>query len=597
MHLRIFAIIAVCLVGLLGVAGVAGFNLRHMDASVTATTGGTAALYRAGIAAHAELLTLQRDAEPLFRARTQVELEHLAGILRQDAGRLDVALADAGRVDATALAAPLADAAAGTCGDAINRALRQVPSLRSAIDQVVQLAGARLRVVQSLPEARKMLNRSLRQALPLYAHDAKAFDALARGVITTLSTDEQGDLNGLPGEGSFNNGLASFAKRELPAEHAALRDQLAQQFTATHKLVRQHLSSQADTGFLARQADVLAGELTALRAALDARFGDELGALAQRSRTTLRTTLWLAGGIALVALALGLAIAIGLGRRMRTAVDALTATATVLGQTASEIGSGSHGIAERTSAQAAQLEEITATLQELNTSVTDTAARAGAAGSRVASVDGAARSGEAAARALKTQVDERLARLATGLAEIHAAVGRTSVVVEAIDDIAFQTNLLALNAAIEAARAGEAGAGFAVVADEVRALAQRSADEVRNTTELMQVCRTKADEAARLGREAESFLRQGIEQALLPQLGAVATAAAQTSNQVGEVVAATRRQAEALATLAQQTASVDTGTQANAAAAEAFAANGAALGERSTDLDRVVARLAALARS
>ncbi len=66
-------------------------------------------------------------------------------------------------------------------------------------------------------------------------------------------------------------------------------------------------------------------------------------------------------------------------------------------------------------------------------------------------------------------------------------------VVTAINSISSQTNLLALNASIEAARAGEAGKGFAVVAEEIRQLA----DETKSLTGNMGAFISKIQEASK----------------------------------------------------------------------------------------------------
>ena len=70
--------------------------------------------------------------------------------------------------------------------------------------------------------------------------------------------------------------------------------------------------------------------------------------------------------------------------------------------------------------------------------------------------------------------------------KINKSSEMATKIIKLIDEISFQTNILALNAAIEAARAGEAGMGFAVVAEEVRSLAHKSAEAVKETTNIIE---------------------------------------------------------------------------------------------------------------
>jgi methyl-accepting chemotaxis protein len=67
---------------------------------------------------------------------------------------------------------------------------------------------------------------------------------------------------------------------------------------------------------------------------------------------------------------------------------------------------------------------------------------------------------------------EAVGRIETRLGAVSSALSEVGNVSRAIEAIAKQTNLLALNATIEAARAGSAGRGFAVVANEVKSLAE-----------------------------------------------------------------------------------------------------------------------------
>lgn len=153
-----------------------------------------------------------------------------------------------------------------------------------------------------------------------------------------------------------------------------------------------------------------------------------------------------------------------LAETFSTIVSQLRDTSRSLKHATGEMLTGSTDLAARTSEQADTLQQTSAAISQLATTVMENAKRAKEASTVASSVSRTAEEGGAVMR----QATEAMERITTSSAKISNIIGL-------IDDIAFQTNLLALNASVEAARAGEAGKGFAVVAIEVRRLAQSAA--------------------------------------------------------------------------------------------------------------------------
>ena len=223
-------------------------------------------------------------------------------------------------------------------------------------------------------------------------------------------------------------------------------------------------------------------------------------------------------------------------------------------QATQEIVAGNMDLSQRTESQASSLEQTAASMEEITSTVRNTADSAGQA----------ERLAQDASR-----VAERSRDVVNGVGvtmrDIQASSARISDITQVIDSIAFQTNILALNAAVEAARAGEQGRGFAVVASEVRSLAQRTSTAAKEIKHLIDASVQKVAEGHQRTESAQKTMQD------------VVAGVQGVSTLVSEISNASREQLNGIAQINSAVGQLDSITQQNAALVEQVAASAQSL--------------------
>lgn len=216
---------------------------------------------------------------------------------------------------------------------------------------------------------------------------------------------------------------------------------------------------------------------------------------------------------------------------------------------ANQVAVGAQSLAQGATEQASEVDNLLQMIEQVTVQINNNAQNATATNQNAGLV------GEKI-----TLCNAQMQEMTEAMNQISSCSGEIHHIIKTIDDIAFQTNILALNAAVEAARAGTAGKGFAVVADEVRNLAAKSADAVKDTTELIEKTLRVVESGSRLTGLTKDSLNSVVE------------GAENVTRNIKAISDASHEQQLAINTIRNSIEQISTVVQSNSATSEESAA-------------------------
>jgi hypothetical protein len=239
-----------------------------------------------------------------------------------------------------------------------------------------------------------------------------------------------------------------------------------------------------------------------------------------------------------------------------------------LAGSSTEMRTGSESLSDDANRQAAALEEISVSLEQISSMTLRNKDDAAIARELASETTLAASSGVGS-----------IQEMAEAVQAIKSSNDNIADIIKTIDEIAFQTNLLALNASIEAARAGEAGLGFAVVAEEVRNLAQRSATAAKDTAARISDSITKSSRGVLVSGKVTKNLHD------------IEAKARRLDELIQNISAASAEQSAGIQQVKEAVSEVDSVTNRNASGAEESAKLSVELQSHARDLEDSVEAL------